>query len=178
MTESDFTKKKEITQEERVISLLKKNFPELEPEIPHRRRIRVRCSKEKLHDIVRFLKESGFDHLSMISCVDFLEDNEFELVYHLWSYRRRLHIMIKTRIDREKAEFSTIIPLWEHAETYEREIHEMFGVFFHGNPRLTPFILEDWEGPPPMRRDFNTRDYVKKRFESVPEIIPPYPQSV
>jgi len=171
-------KKKVITQEERVVSLLKEKFPELKPEIPYKQRVRVRCPKERLHEVVGFLKESGFDHLSMISCVDFIEENEFELVYHLWSYRRRVHAMVKIRIDRERAEFDTLIPLWEHAETYEREIHEMFGVVFHGNHRLTPFILEDWDGPPPMRRDFNTRNYVKKKIDSIPEIVPPYPQAV
>jgi NADH-quinone oxidoreductase subunit C len=58
--------------------------------------------------------------------------------------------------------------VFRHAQTYEREIHEMYGVFFEGNARLTPLFLEHWRGPPPMRRDFDTRKYVEETFGSPP----------
>ncbi len=68
-------------------------------------------------------------------------------------------ILVKTRIPRDNPVQDTLLPLWDQAQTYEREIHEMFGIKFEGNPRLTPFILEDWEGIPPMRKDFDSRKY-------------------
>lgn len=110
------------------------------------------------------LKAQGFEHLSAISCTDWLEQGELELVYHLWSYQDKVHAMLKTRIPRDKLQTVTAIPVFQHAQTYEREIHEMYGVHFEGNPRLIPFLLDHWEGPPPMRRDFNMRDYVKEKF--------------
>lgn len=110
------------------------------------------------------LKAQGFEHLSAISCTDWLEQGEFELVYHLWSYKDKVHVMLKTRIPRENPQTVTAIPVFRHAQTYEREIHEMYGVHFEGNARLTPFLLDHWQGPPPMRRDFDARGYVKKKF--------------
>jgi len=110
------------------------------------------------------LKAVGFEHLSAISCTDWLEQGELELVYHLWSYQDKVHLMLKTRLARENPQTVTAIPVFPHTQTYEREIHEMYGVHFEGNPRLTPFLLEHWEGPPPMRRDFQMRDYVKEKF--------------
>ena len=117
------------------------------------------------------LKARGFVHLSAISCTDWLEEDRFELVYHLWSYQDKIHVMLKTRLPRTDPRTVTARAVFGHAQTYEREIHEMYGVHFEGNPRLTPMLLEHWQGPPPMRRDFDTRGYVKDMF-GVEERVP------
>ena len=110
------------------------------------------------------LKARGFEHLSAISCTDWLEQEQLELVYHLWSPTDKIHVMLKTRLPRANPRTVTAGPVFRHAQTYEREIHEMYGVDFEGNSRLTPFLLDHWQGPPPMRRDFDTRGYVKETF--------------
>ena len=117
-----------------------------------------------------FLKARGYEHLSAISCTDWPEEGELELVYHLWSYADKIHLMLKARLPRDDARAVTASPVFGHAQTYEREIHEMYGVVFEGNDRLTPFLLEHWEGPPPMRRDFDTRQYVQDTFDSIPSL--------
>ena len=117
------------------------------------------------------LKARGFEHLSAISCTDWLEQGQFELVYHLWSYSDKIHVMLKTRLPRANPQTVTSSPVFRHAQTYEREIHEMYGVHFEGNPRLTPLLLDHWQGPPPMRRDFDTRGYVRETF-GVEERVP------
>jgi NADH-quinone oxidoreductase subunit C len=110
------------------------------------------------------LRARGFEHLAAISCTDWLEQGEFELVYHLWSYQDKVHAMLKTRLPRTDPQAVTATPVFQHAQTYEREIHEMYGVHFEGNRRLAPFLLDHWQGPPPMRRDFDTRGYVQDKF--------------
>ncbi|MGA1820405.1 MAG: NADH-quinone oxidoreductase subunit C [Thermoplasmatota archaeon] len=120
----------------------------------------------KLKDLVlKALKEMGFDHFVMLTCVDLIEEKKIELVYHLWSYGTKGLIMVKTGIGRDEPSIGTVVPIFRAAITYEREIREMFGVDFPGNPRLTQFILEDWEGPPPMRKDFNAMQYSVDRFD-------------
>lgn len=120
----------------------------------------------KLKDLVlKDLKDLGFDHFALMTCIDLIDDNEFELVYHLWSYGTKGLIMVKTTIDRDEPTVGSVVPIFRPAITYEREIHEMFGLDFPGNPRLTEFILEDWEGPPPMRKDFNALQYSVDRFD-------------
>ncbi len=108
--------------------------------------------------------QHGFEHLTHISCVDWLEDGYFELVYILWSYTMKMQLLVKCRIPRHTPEFISIHNIWDHAETYEREIHEMYGINFEGNDRLGEFLLEDWEGPPPMRRDFDTAKYAADTY--------------
>ena len=132
--------------------------------IPRGGRMIATTSKEAFSSLLLLLKGDGFEHLSLISCVDWIDEGELELSYHLWSYEKKIHAMVKTRIGRDAPHLLSIIPIFRHAQTYEREIHEMFGVHFEGNPRLTPFLLDHWEGMPPMRKDFDLRNYAKETF--------------
>lgn len=96
---------------------------------------------------------------------DWLEKGIYELTYHAWSYADKLLLTIKTEIDRDKPTVTSTIPIWdENAQIHERELHELFGVDFEGNPDLAPLFLEDWDGPPPFRKDFNWREYVRNKY--------------
>jgi len=132
--------------------------------IPKPGRLVAEVPRDGLVSLLLLLKADGFEHLSMISCVDWIEEGELELVYHLWSQEKKVHVMAKTRIGREAPRFLSIIPIFRHAQTYERELHEMFGIVFDGNPRLVPLLLDHWRGPPPMRKDFDLRRYAKETF--------------
>ncbi len=151
-------------REQDIKQMVEANFQGSTARVQKKGRIIVTLVKESAPGALIFFKANGFDHLSAISCTDWLKEDEFELVYHLWSYTERIHAMIKTRIPRSSPVAISSIPVFEHAQTYEREIHEMFGVNFEGNPRLIPMFLENWQGPPPMRKDFNTREHVKNAF--------------
>lgn len=142
-------------------------------EILEKNRWTTTVNKDQVLGILRFLRSKGFDHLALISCVDWIEEGEFELIYILSSYlvgKERLHLILKTRIPRKKPEFETIIPIFENAEPYEREIHELFGINFKGHPRLEHLFLDRDYEIPPFRKDFDTRKYVKETFESVPSV--------
>jgi len=111
--------------------------------------------------------------LALISCVDWIEENQFELVYILTPYmqsneeytnREKVHLIVKTRISRENPQFETVIGIFLNAEPCEREIHELFGIIFEGHKRLTPLFLDRWKEIPPFRKDFDTRKYVKFFF--------------
>ena len=126
------------------------------------RRMWVEIDSKKIVDVCLKALQLGFEHLSTIS-VDWLEEGRFELVYHLWSYKYRTSLNIKTKIDRNKPSISSINSIWDtYAETCERECHELFGINFEGNSNLTPLFLEDWQGPPPFLKDFNWREYTLK----------------
>lgn len=160
------TMSEEIKKEQQIQSIIHNTFKTAEVQIQRPGRMIVRLRSDLLPPFVSYLKNYlDFIHLVMISCVDWIEDNQFELVYHLWSYEKRVHVMVKVRLDRKNPVMQTLIPFWRQAETYEREIHEMYGVHFEGHPNLGDLILEDWDGLPPMRRDFDTRKFVSETFE-------------
>ena len=155
------------------------DFNDIQVNIPEDNRMIVNTKKESLLSLLSYLKNMGFNHFAMLSCVDWIDENEFELVYILSAYPEndeqyqdieKKNIILKTRISREKAKFITIIDIFENAEPYEREIHEMFGIHFEGHPRLTPLMLERDYKIPPFRKDFDTNKYVENTFGKVPSI--------
>ena len=152
--------------EEKIIEEIKKAFPRAEALAKRARRVEVKLSPDELYDFaVRMQKDWGFEHLSAISCVDWLDQGQFELVYDFWSYSHKILVMAKIRIERsEEPHFKSITALWQPAKFFERDIHEMFGIVFDGNEDLSKFILTDWNGPPPMRKDFQTREFALDFF--------------
>ncbi len=133
-------------------------------------RIRIEMNKQEVGEAVRKLKKNGYEHFVMLSCIDWIKEGKFELVYHMWSYNYREHVMISVKIARDGESMPSLSHLFPQIETYEREIHEMFGVKFEGNKRLVPFILEGWPHIPPMRKDFDTEKFVKEHYYKIPEV--------
>jgi NADH-quinone oxidoreductase subunit C len=69
-----------------------------------------------------------------------------------------------TRIPRDPGVYLSIYDLYKPAAFFERDIHEMFGLYFEGSPSMEKFILTEWEGPPPMRKDFDSEAWVRDTF--------------
>lgn len=151
--------------EAEVIQLIKYNFEPIKIEEKRKQNISAEFKAESIIQVLSYLKSHSYKHLSTISCVDWIDDNQFELVYHIYSYEDFINISIKTRIDREKATFVTLKEVWPVAEFYERDIHDFFGVEFQGNDNLEELILENWNDIPPMRKDFDTRKFVNDKYE-------------
>ena len=152
---------------------LASSFDDIQVEITDERRLIIDCKNDSVITVLSFLNTIGYDHLALISCVDWIKDNALELVYILTAYtedreKAKMNILIKTRIPREKPQFHTVIPVFENAEPYERELHELFGIHFIGHPRLTPLFLEREYVIPPFRKDFDTRKYVQEVFDPIP----------
>lgn len=154
-------------------------FDKIEVDVSKKNRIVILSKKEAVLAILSYLKNHTCNHLAIISCVDWIQEKALELVYILSAYMKedksyteneKMNIILKTRIPRNKPKFLSVISIFENAEPYEREIHELFGVHFEGHPRLTPLFLEREYKIPPFRKDFDTREYVKDVFDSIPFI--------
>lgn len=126
----------------------------------------IGIESNKVLPLLAWLKaETGYVQLVHLSAVDWLEENEFQLTWLVGKPEGNERLMIDTRIDRENPVMETASRLWPQAVTYEQEINEMFGISFPGSPRQgVEFILEGWQGPPPMRRDFDTKEFVDKNI--------------
>jgi NADH-quinone oxidoreductase subunit C len=132
---------------------------DLSPEKVTDTQLKVMVNKENLLTHLSYLQAQGFEHLSFMSGVDYLSENEFEVVYHVFSYTHLIHCLVKVRIDRDRPVIPTITGLWEQAQFYEQEIHEFFGIVFEGNKDLSGLFLENWLDIPPLRKDFNTKEF-------------------
>ncbi|OHD10201.1 MAG: hypothetical protein A2Y41_11900 [Spirochaetes bacterium GWB1_36_13] len=138
---------------------LKSLFSDIEIKERFHNQIESRVSAQMINGFLTIAKSEGFEHLSNLTCVDWIDQNEFHVTYNLWSYKYKIQMTVKVALPRNKAEVPTIHGIWPQAQVYEQEIHEMFGVNFIGNPNLEPLFLHNWKDLPPLRKDFDTREY-------------------
>jgi NADH-quinone oxidoreductase subunit C len=154
----------QLAKEDEMLQALREGFA-AEGVVTGSRRVSVSVDAQRLLEVCRWLREHDFAHLSAISTVDWLEQGVFELSYHVWSYQDRLLVSLKVQVDRTHPVVSSVVPVWDgSAGIHERELRELFGIAFDGNPDLAPLFLEDWQGPPPFRKDFDWREYVREHF--------------
>jgi NADH-quinone oxidoreductase subunit C len=142
-------------------------------------RLSIVASAAQVLTVLMLLRNRGFDHLTLVSAVDRIQDQRFEVVYILSSYAENTEaapeagarlLVVRTAIPRAEPQLGTAIPVFPNAEPYEREIHELFGIHFEGHPRLTPLFLEREYSTPPFRKDFDTRKYVEDVFDKIPSV--------
>jgi NADH-quinone oxidoreductase subunit C len=126
---------------------------------PHRLMAKLR--PEAVLDVCRFLKSSGFDHLSSVTCVDY--DAEIEMVYHLWSFKEKCLIELRSRLSGTEPKILSLASLWTGAEFHEREAYDMFGVLFEGCPNLTRVLLPDDWTVFPLRKSFKVESIHEKK---------------
>jgi NADH-quinone oxidoreductase subunit C len=155
----------ELIKENALLENLQSVFQLKSGEVKRVHRVEIEVEKKDVVPLLLYVKEKlGYKHLSHITCVDWLEDGKFELVYMPWSHQERILIMVRVSIERENPEMDNIDMIWRQANTYQREFREMYGIQFPGFVGDQDFILEDWDEIPPMRRDFDTEAYVKDHF--------------
>ncbi|MBS3812786.1 NADH-quinone oxidoreductase subunit C [Candidatus Bipolaricaulota bacterium] len=153
------------------------HFPEINTHRIDEKRVEVNTDKGYLLSLLNFLKDGGYDHLGLISCVDRMEDGVLQLVYVLSRYAQDESVpgpdptlVVKIPLSREEPTIVSSMGVFINAEPYERELYEMFGIDFTGHPRLDPLFLERDYDIPPLRKDFDTRRYVTEEFETIPPV--------
>jgi NADH-quinone oxidoreductase subunit C len=130
----------------------------------------VTTPPEHVRSVLHHLRDrEGFTHLVLLTAVDWIEDDRFQLTYLLHDRARARDLGVRALIDRDQATMESVHDLWPTAATYQRELREMFGVDFPGSPGVNePFILEGWTDIPPYRRDFDTKAFAEQTFSHRP----------
>ncbi|KAJ5923359.1 hypothetical protein N7454_008604 [Penicillium verhagenii] len=106
-----------------------------------------------------------FTQISDITAVDFpTRDQRFEVVYNLLSVRFNSRIRVKTYAD-EATPVPSVTGLFEGALWYEREVYDMFGVFFSGHPDLRRIMTDYGFDGHPLRKDFPLTGYTELRYD-------------
>lgn len=118
--------------------------------------------RESLRPLAEFLKKDPqlyFDTLMSLSGVHQVGEWEgLEVVYHLYSIRRRHRFIFKTRLERPPVfphfylRLDTLSDIWPAAGWMEREVYDMFGIHFVGHPDFRRLLLPpDWQGHPLLK---------------------------
>jgi NADH-quinone oxidoreductase subunit C len=98
-----------------------------------------------------------FKLLLCLTCVDYQE--HFQMVYFLHSIDHEQTLVIKTNVLYADPRLPSVTSVWQAADWYEREAHDLFGVVFEGHPNLAPLLLyEEFEGYP-GRKEYPFYEY-------------------
>jgi NADH-quinone oxidoreductase subunit C len=112
----------------------------------------------RLPEAARWLRDdpgASFDYCSDVTAVDWAArpGERFDVVYCLYSTRRRARLRLKVRVA-EGDSVPSVSGLWPAAGWLEREVWDMFGIRFDGHPDLRRILMpEEWQGHP-LRKDY------------------------
>ena len=121
--------------------------------------------REDAADALRILRdEFAYQQLMEIAGVDYPEREErFEVVYHLLSVTKNHRLRVRVCTDEEKP-VPSVTGLWPVAGWLEREIFDLYGVLFEGNPDLRRILTDYGFRGHPQRKDFPLTGYVEMRY--------------
>ncbi|KAF1347323.1 hypothetical protein EJ07DRAFT_185346 [Lizonia empirigonia] len=106
-----------------------------------------------------------YTQISDITAVDYpTKDQRFEVVYNMLSIRHNSRLRVKTYAD-EATPVPSLCDLYDGANWYEREVYDLFGVFFVGHPDLRRIMTDYGFDGHPLRKDFPMTGYTEIRYD-------------
>lgn len=111
---------------------------------------------DSILEISKHLKENlHYIFLSDVFGIDrYTSEDRFEVVYNLISLKHQQRVFVKVRCEEENPEVDSVVPVWPAANWFEREVYDMFGIYFRNHPDLRRIYMpEDFEYFP-LRKEF------------------------
>jgi len=142
--------------------------------LTHGNELELLIAPQGILPVITFLKDhtnSQFYSISDITAVDVPSRlNRFEIVYNFLSIKYCSRIRVKTYTD-EMTPIDSISEIFQGANWYEREVYDMFGVYFANHPDLRRILTDyGFEGHP-FRKDFPLTGYEELRYDDELERI-------
>jgi NADH-quinone oxidoreductase subunit C len=91
-------------------------------------------------------------------------EERFEVVYNLLSLRQNHRVRVKITTD-EDTPVPSVVEVFSSANWFEREVWDLYGVFFADHPDLRRILTDyGFEGHP-LRKDFPMTGHVEVRYD-------------
>lgn len=120
----------------------------------------VIVKREAWREVSRFLRDDPalrYNFLMDLTAVDYLalgRTPRFEVVAHLYSLPHNQRIRVKTPVPDDDPRVDSLMPVWEGANWFEREVYDMFGLTFTDHPDLRRILLYEGFAGHPLRKDY------------------------
>jgi NADH-quinone oxidoreductase subunit C len=129
---------------------------------------RLQIKSNDLKNVLFFFKNSSFFRFKVLTdivCVDNLNSKfRFELIYCLRSVENNQTVYIHTSLSSDEP-VSSVSDIFPSANWLEREIWDMYGVFFSDHPDLRRILTDYGFDGHPLRKDFPLTGYVELRYD-------------
>ena len=124
--------------------------------------------RDSIVRVLTFLRDDAsclFKQLMDVCGVDYPSRPErFDVVYNLLGLKHNHRIRVKLHTD-EQAQVPSVIGVFKSAGWFEREVWDMYGVYFSEHPDLRRILTDyGFEGHP-LRKDFPLSGYVEVRYD-------------
>lgn len=125
----------------------------------------ITVDREAIAGVMIALRDKmEYQQLMEIAGVDYPDRAErFEVVYHLLSVTKNHRLRVRVCTD-ETTPVPSIVPVWPVAGWLEREVFDMYGVLFAGNPDLRRILTDYGFQGHPQRKDFPLTGYTELRY--------------
>jgi NADH-quinone oxidoreductase subunit C len=121
-----------------------------------------------IDDVLSFLRDDArcqCKTIMDITAVDYPErEKRFEVVYNLLSIRYNNRVIVK--VNAEEGELvKSAVEVFSAANWYEREVWDMYGVYFSGHPDLRRILTDYGFSGHPQRKDFPLSGHLEVRYD-------------
>ncbi|MGE4562420.1 MAG: NADH-quinone oxidoreductase subunit C [Rhodospirillales bacterium] len=128
----------------------------------------VTVRRDEILEVLKVLRDDAncqFKQLVDVCGVDYPEkETRFAVVYNLLSLTHNLRIRIKIWTD-EDTPVPSACELFSSANWWEREVWDLYGIYFSGHPDLRRILTDyGFEGHP-LRKDFPLTGYIEMRYD-------------
>ena len=115
--------------------------------------------------LLRGDRQAAFNQLIDLTAVDYPErESRFDVVYQLLSMDNNMRMRLVAAVAAGQA-VPSVTGLFMAANWAEREVWDMFGIFFAGHPDLRRLLTDyGFEGHP-LRKDFPLTGHVEVRYD-------------
>jgi NADH-quinone oxidoreductase subunit C len=139
----------------------------------------VHPTREQYVDVVRELRDGGFELLVDVTAVDHLTNlrrelpegvppGRYEVVVNVLSLANRERVRVIVQVPGDDPTVASLFDVFPGSEFPEREVFDMFGIRFEGHPDLVRLLMpDDWEGHP-LRKDFSV-GRIPVQFKGAPQ---------
>ena len=139
----------------------------LDTEVGHGE-LMVTTTAPALVKLLTFLRDDQncqFKQLMDVTAVDHPDrEARFDIVYNLLSLKHNQRVRVKLAAD-DNTPVPSVTAVFSSANWFEREVWDLFGVFFSDHPDLRRIMTDyGFEGHP-LRKDFPLTGYVEVRYD-------------
>jgi NADH/F420H2 dehydrogenase subunit C len=110
--------------------------------------------------VANFLKSHTFAQFTLVDLTALHLSNYFEVVYNLLSVQYNKRIFLRIRVN-EADTVPSLTSIFKSANWLEREVWDMFGIYFRDHPDLRRLLTDYGFAGHPLRKDFPLSGYLE-----------------
>ena len=119
----------------------------------------VLCRFNTLYDISIYVNNASYGK------------NKYTIYYYLFSVKYNIRVIVVSQIFSEKVFLKTLVPIFPNAAWFEREIWDMFGIFFKKNKDLRRLLTDYGFKFNPLLKEYPLKGYVELKYDTNTSIL-------